>query len=535
MVEKDSVLVKNVSTTDIADARNQLWDILKPHIQYLEAEDREYVELAFTQMAIAHGEMQRKSGEYYIIHPVAATITLADIHLDKHTIAACLLHDVPEDTTVTFKDLAKEFSAETVMLIEGVTKFSTIKYKGEKRYAENLRKMFIAMSRDIRVVFIKLADRIHNLETLKHLRPDKQHRIALESLEIYAPIAERLGMSGIRGTIEDLAFPYVYPDEYKQLKQISSLEIIRRQKILERIIKQTRKILKEHDITIEGIDGRAKRYFSVYRKMIEKKRDIAQIYDLIALRVIASSVNDCYHILSLIQQNFETIDTHFKDYIAQPKINGYQSIHITAKFGATGDIFEFQIRTQDMNEFAEYGVATHWIYKQKGEGSILDFDPKQQKWISELVSLSKQRLFVKDEDYLRKVKINLYHDRIFVMTPKGDVVDLRNGSTALDFAFKVHEEVGRTAMMAKINNKPVTLGERLTNGDIIEIVTDRKQIPTWDWLSKVATPNAATKIRRILLLESAKNGDKVSVEKIIAHQKKTKKSRKLPKGKLPIV
>ena len=489
----DTVKQNSISSTDLETASSELWEILEPHIQYLIQPDRDLVYLAFTQMVLAHGEMRRKSGEFYIIHPVAATLKLTELKLDAATIAACLMHDVPEDTHVSLREIQKEFGPEIAFLIEGVTKFSNLKYKGEKRYAENLRKMFVAMSRDIRIIFIKFADRIHNLQTLEHVRPDKQYRIALESIEIYAPIAERLGMSKFRGIIEDLAFPYVHPEEYKALVVQSNVEITRRQAVTDRLVQITEELLKDAKIAYTDVGGRPKRYYSLYKK-IQAKGSLETIYDLVALRIITYTVDECYQILSLLHQHFKPQYDRVKDYISRPKENGYQSIHTTVKYEKTGDIFEFQIRTVAMHEFAEYGIAAHMSYKD----GVVDFDPMQYKWISELVQLSKKRLFVRDVDYVQRVKINLYNDRIFVMTPKGDVIDMRDGATALDFAFKVHEHVGRTASMAIINGTPVKLDARLQNADTIEIITNKNQRPTLDWLTKVFTANAGSKIRRSL-------------------------------------
>lgn len=485
-------LFKNIVQDDRELAATQLWDILKPKLNYLTPEDKTYVGLAFTQMVIAHADQRRKSGEYYFVHTVATCYILADIHLDKATLAAALLHDVPEDTAVTLKDLSKDFDSDVVNLVEGVTKFSTLKYRGEQRYAENLRKLFLAMSRDIRIVLIKLADRLHNLQTLEHLRPDKQYRIALESIEIYAPIAERLGISRVRARIEDLAFPYVYPDHYRQFITKSDIEIEKRENDLDRIIALVHKQLKQADVPYFIVKGRAKSYYSIYRKLITKERTLDQIYDLIAIRVVTYTVEQCYEILAIIHHLFEPIPNRIKDYIIQPKENGYQSIH-TAVTASDGSVFEVQIRTKEMDEYAEYGVATHWAYK---DGETPDFDPKKFKWINDVVSLGKRWNW--QADYVRRVKMNLYSQRIFVMTPKGDVVDLKAGATALDFAFKIHEKVGQKAVLAKINGRSAKMSEKLSNGDTIEIITRDSQQPTNDWLTKVTTTTAIKKIHSFL-------------------------------------
>jgi len=487
-------MTKKISKDNIDLASDQLWQKLKQGIDYLDKEDQKVVELAFTQMVLSHSEDRRKSGDYYITHPVEAALLLTKMKVRRDTLAACLLHDVPEDTTTTLKDLSKDFSSKIIFLIEGVAKFSILKYKGEKKYAESLRKMFVAMSKDIRVIFIKLADRIHNLQTLEYLPAKKRTRIALESLEIYAPIAERLGMNKFRGIIEDIAFKYVHPDEYKRLTNISKIDINRREKITKKVITETKVIIKKADIPFENIVGRAKKYYSIYKKLEKKDKTLEKIYDLVALRIVTYNVDYCYQALSLIHKHFEPIDGRIKDYILKPKPNGYRSIHTTVKDIKTGEVLEFQIRTKEMHNFAEYGVAAHWAYKE-GKNSP-DFKPGKFKWINELIDLGKKEL--KEEEYLKKVKLNLYTDRIFVMTPKGDVLDLEIGSTALDFAFKIHDEIGKTAMMAKINGEKAKLSDKLKNGDTIEIITKKHQYPTIDWLNKVVTSGAMKKIRKFI-------------------------------------
>lgn len=485
-----------ISKESLDTASHQLWQILEKNLQYLEQKDKDLVYLAFTQMVLAHANMRRKSGEFYIIHPVAATLKLCKLSLDVSTICACLMHDVPEDTKVSLADIQKEFGVEITKLIEGVTKFSSLKYKGEKRYAENLRKMFVAMSKDIRIIFIKLADRIHNLETLQFVPKNKQKRIALESLEIYAPIAERLGMNQFHGIIEDLAFPYIYENEYKNFISQSKVEITRRQAVTDRLIQVVTKLIDNSKIPYTQITGRPKRYYSLYKKVLQKG-GLENIYDLVALRIICKNEKDCYKILSLLHEHFTPLFDRVKDYISRPKENGYQSIHSTVKYEKTGDIFELQIRTEKMHDFAEFGVASHMSYKN-GEVKNTDFDPLQYKWINELVQLSKRRFFIRDQDYVEKVKINLYNDRIFIMTPKGDVIDMKDGSSALDFAFKVHEDIGKKASLAKINGVACKLETRLKNGDVVQIITNKNQKPSLDWLTKVFNLKSGNKIRKIL-------------------------------------
>ncbi len=492
----------DVSTTDLTQATEQLWKILAPAISYLSESDQEIIELAFYQMAEAHGEQRRKSGEFYIIHPVEACLTLADIKLDRDTLAATLMHDVPEDTEVSLRKLSKTFNREIIFLISGITKLSVIKYKGEDRYAENLRRMFVAMSKDLRVVFIKLADRLHNLRTLKNLPAEKAKRIALESLEIYAPIAERLGMGMFKDEIENICFPYVYPDEYKQLISLSTVEYQKREKQAGQIIKKTTKILDEEGIPYIALYGRAKKYYSLFKKMREKK-SLDKIYDLVALRVITESVEDCYNVLAALHNYFIPVEGRVKDYIDQPKENGYQSIHSTLIDPTSKIVFEFQIRTEAMHEYAEYGVAAHWSHKQKAKFEEFTFlNPDRLKWIKELVDLGKEKL--SEEEYLKYVKLDLFQDQIFVMTPKGDAISLPQGGTPLDFAYRIHQDIGRHATMAKVNGQPVKLSYELSNGDEVEIITDKKQKPNRDWLKIVKSVSTARAIRHDLRKQGIK-------------------------------
>lgn len=496
--------IHDISRDDLEIASKQLWDFLKPYLLYLNLADLEQVEIAFMQMVEAHQEQRRKSGEYYIIHPVSACITLADMKLDRDTLIAVLLHDVPEDTEVSLRQLEKIFSHEVIFLISGVTKLSSIKYQGEDRYAENLRRMFVAMSRDIRVIFIKLADRLHNLETLDALPLDKAHRIALESLEIYAPIAERLGMGKFQDRLENLSFPYAYPQEYKALVDEVKQEYNIRQNVLEHIQKNIEYIFEQENIDNIKIYGRAKKYYSLYKKL-DAGKTVNEVYDLIALRVITPDIATCYQVFSVIQSHFEPLENRVKDYIAKPKDNGYQSIHTTVRDKDTRTVFELQIRTKEMHEYCEYGVASHWSYKQKSDIDTHSFiDTDKFKWIQDLVNLGKEPL--SEEEYLQYVKLDLFQDQIFVMTPKGDAIRLLEGATALDFAFRIHQDIGRHASLAKVNGSPVKLSETLKNGDLVEIITDKKQKPHRDWLNMVKTPSAARTIRNNLRKQGVKLG-----------------------------
>ncbi len=496
--------MESISKDNLELAGQQLWGTLKPHLEYLSSTDLEQVEMAFIQMVEAHQDQRRKSGDFYIIHPVSACIILADMQLDRDTLIATLLHDVPEDTEVSLKQLSKIFSREVIFLISGVTKLSVIKYKGEDRYAENLRRMFVAMSCDIRVIFIKLADRLHNLETLNALPSEKAQRIALESLEIYAPIAERLGMGKLQEKLENLSFPYAYPNEYKVLVSQVKQAYTTRQEILEKIELNLENILQSENIQYSRLYGRAKKYYSLYQKLGAGKK-LEQVYDLIALRIITPDLATCYQVFAIIQSYFEPLSNRVKDYIASPKDNGYQSIHTTVRDKKTDTIFEVQIRTEDMHEYCEYGVASHWSYKQKSNLNKHSFiDTDRFKWIQDLVNLGKEPL--SEEEYLQHVKLDLFQDQIFVMTPKGDAIRLLQGSTALDFAFRIHQDIGKHAVLAKVNGSPVKLSEGLQNGDVVEIVTDKKQKPHRDWLNMVKTGSAARAIRNNLRKQGVKLG-----------------------------
>jgi GTP diphosphokinase / guanosine-3',5'-bis(diphosphate) 3'-diphosphatase len=492
--------MKEVSRDDLSLASEQLWDDLKIKITYLPNQDQKLIELAFTQMVIAHGTMRRKSGEFYIIHPVEACKILADLKMDTSTLVAALLHDVPEDTEVSLEDLSKDFSGEIIFLIEGVTKLGQVKYQGEERYAENLRKMFVAMSKDLRVILIKLADRLHNLRTLQYVKPEKQTRIALESLDIYAPIAERLGISILQTEIEDTAFQYIYPEVYKQFVDNSALEIEKRNLFMKRLVGKTENILNKENLNFIDIYGRTKKYYSLFKKLQEKDKTLDQVYDLVALRIIVDSIDDCYYTLSVLQRYFLVDNRRIKDYIARPKLNGYQSIHLTVTDEELQVTFEFQIRTKQMHEFAEYGVAAHFIYKnmrKSSSGSKPAFLPNENlKWIKELIDLGKEKM--SPEEYLQNVKLDLFQNRIFVMTPKKDAIDLPKGSTPLDFAFKIHAKIGETALMAKINGQIAKLSEELKNGDEIEIITDKRQKPNVGWLDWVKTRQARQHIKATL-------------------------------------
>lgn len=477
----------------------ELWEGLLPKLDYLDQSDIKLVKEAFDWMVLSHGDQRRKSGQFYIIHPVAACTTLADIGLDGCTLAATLLHDVPEDTAITLADLSKTFSSEILFLVEGVTKLSNIRYQGQEKFAENLRKMFVAVSKDLRVIFIKLADRLHNLQTLSHVKAEKQHRIALESLEIYAPIAERLGISLLQNAIEEAAFPYVYPDIYQSFTANARLEITTRQNQLSKILEKTENILTESgNIPNFKLSGRAKKHYSIFRKIIDREKNINDLMDLIAVRIIVENQQECYLVLSTLQQKFSTIENRYKDYIAFPKKNGYQSLHLNANIDKNY-IFEFQIRTKEMHQFAEYGIASHFIYKGEGRKNLKVEEylkGENLKWVKELIEIGRANL--NPVEYLTKVKLDLFDDRVFIMTPKNDVINLPIGASALDFAFEIHGDIGKKARMAVINGKSCKISTILQSGDNVQIQTQKNQKPSLDWLKWVITKHARGSIKQYL-------------------------------------
>ncbi len=458
--------------------------------------DLDMVKLAYEFAYNAHLGQKRRSGVDYILHPLATSQFLAELKMDLPTIIAGLLHDVPEDTSVTIEDIKKNFGKEVATLVAGITKLGALKYRGMERYAENLRRMFVAMSNDIRIILIKFADRINNLKTLEFLPPEKQIRIATESLEIYAPIADRLGIGKIKGELEDLSFKYVYPEEYKWIMEILPKKYKEKERYLEKAKKRVTQKLMDNNISIKNISihGRTKHLYSLYKKLIKApvNRDLSKIYDLIALRIIVPTVADCYSTLGILHNLYRPMPGRVKDYIAQPKPNGYQSLHTTV-FTENGEVVEFQIRDLEMHEEAEFGIAAHWNYKEN-KGSI---NKKNIKWIEELVKWQKQ--IQDNEQFLHEIKLDIFQNRIFVFTPKGDVIDLPEESTPIDFAYHVHSSIGNQCVGARVNDNLVSLESRLKSGDIIEIITDKnRKMPGMNWLESAKTTMAKNKIRSAL-------------------------------------
>lgn len=453
------------------------------------AADTDTVRLAYDFATKAHEGQFRKSGEPYVAHPLAAAHILADMRIDPVIITATLLHDVPEDTNVTIDEVEKNFGSEIASLVRGITKLGKLKYRGIERYIENLRKMFVAMAEDIRVMIIKFADRIHNLQTLDSLPPQKQYRVALESLEIYAPIANRLGMGEMKGELEDLSFKYVYPKEYERAKRIQEEKLAGKEQTFARMQEQAKKELQTAGIPIITIYGRNKRLYSFYKKLQKKQGELTRIYDLIAIRIIVPTVGDCYATLGILHKLWKPMKGRIKDYISQPKPNGYQSLH-TSVFNEDGDVVEFQIRTPEIHDEAEYGVAAHWHYDESGA----TLPRKELTWVKELAEIQKD-ILEKLSD-LEEIKVNFLQDRIFVFTPKGDVIDLPENATPIDFAYHIHSDIGNKCSGAIINDKMSSLDTPLKNGDVVEIIVDKnRKGPNQDWIDVVKTNTARNHIK----------------------------------------
>ncbi len=472
--------------------KEQKLNELKKRIQryYPDLEDWALVEKAYRYSLEAHSGQLRESGESYITHPIGVALILTELELDLVTIIAGLLHDVVEDTEISLEEIRQEFGDEVGALVDGVTKLSRLDFSSkEEQQAETLRKMFIAMARDIRVVLIKLADRTHNLRTLRYLNTHKQKEIARETLEIYAPLAHRLGIYMIKWELEDLAFRYLQPEEYFQLVEKLDKKRREREKFINRIIWILQDYLSEANIEAE-IQGRPKHLYSIYNKMKSQGKDINEIYDLTAVRIIVDSVKDCYHTLGIVHTIWKPIPGRFKDFIAMPKPNMYQSLHTTV-FAAENELAEIQIRTWDMHRTAEYGIAAHWRYKEKTRDSD-EIDDKLT-WLRQLMEW--QGDYRDARDFIKDLKGDLFTDEVFVFTPKGDVIDLPAGSVTLDFAYKIHTDIGNHCTGARVNGRLVPLDYQLKTGDMVEVVTSKQGSPSRDWLKLVKTSHAKNKIR----------------------------------------
>ena len=455
--------------------------------------DIEKIKKAYAYAEKAHRGQVRISGDPYIMHPLNVAYILTGLHLDDETICAALLHDVVEDTHATLEEMEAEFGKNIMELIDGVTKLGRIEYMSKEDVKlENYRKMFLAMAKDIRVIMIKLADRLHNMRTLKYMREDKRHRIAKETIEVYAPLANRLGISNIKVELEDLCLRYLEPEAYYALVEEVKHKRKERQEFIRESIQQIREKLEAAGIEAD-IKGRAKHFYSIYRKMKRDNKSVSEIYDLSAVRVLVPSVKDCYGVLGVIHAMWKPIPGRFKDYIAMPKSNGYQSLHTTVM--THGYPLEIQIRTHSMHQVSEFGVAAHWKYKEAGRSiNAADENDQKMSWLRQMVSLQKE--YDDPKEFFEALKLDVFSDEVFVFTPRGDVIDLPKGSNPIDFAYHIHTEIGHHCVGAKVNGKIVPLEYKLKNGDIVSIVTNKASNgPSPDWLNTVASSATRSKIR----------------------------------------
>lgn len=475
--------------------------------KYHPSTDISLIRKAYQVASEAHQGQVRKSGEPYIIHPLYVAIILADLELDKETIVAGLLHDVVEDTIMTDAEIGEQFGEDVALLVDGVTKLDKLNFHGEhgyqdrdteklERQAENLRKMFLAMAKDIRVILIKLADRLHNMRTLQHMRPEKQQEIARETLDIYSPIAQRLGISKIKVELDDLSLKYLEPEAYYDLVDKIAIRKSERERYIQAIVDEVSVHIKNAGIKAQ-IDGRIKHFFSIYKKMKNQNKSIDQIYDLFAVRIIVDTVQDCYAALGVIHEMYKPIPGRFKDYIAMPKANMYQSLHTTL-IGASGQPFEIQIRTYEMHKAAEYGIAAHWKYKEASDGKKVEAQEEEKLvWLRQILEWQQDLSDNKEFLNLLKDDLNLFSDNVYCFTPTGDVKSLPAGSTPIDFAYSVHSAVGNKMIGARVNGKLVNIDYEIRNGDRVEIMTSQNSKgPSRDWLNVVKSTQAKNKINQ---------------------------------------
>ena len=474
-------------------------ELINSVLKYHPSTDISMIEKAYKVASEAHEGQKRKSGEPYIIHPLCVAIILADLELDKETIVAGLLHDAVEDTWMTYEEVEKEFGSEVALLVDGVTKLGQLSYSADKVevQAENLRKMFLAMAKDIRVILIKLADRLHNMRTLQYMRPEKQQEKARETMDIYAPIAMRLGISKIKVELDDLSLKYLKPDVYYDLVHKVALRKSEREQFVGAIVKEVKKHMDDANIKAQ-VDGRVKHFFSIYKKMVNQDKTIDQIYDLFAVRILVDTVKDCYAALGVIHEMYKPIPGRFKDYIAMPKPNMYQSLNTTL-IGPNGQPFEIQIRTYEMHRTAEYGIAAHWKYKESSDGKAPVGKSEEEKlnWLRQILEWQRDMSDNKEFMSLLKNDLDLFADSVYCFTPQGDVKTLPSGSTPVDFAYSVHSAVGNKMVGARVNGKLVPIEYEIKNGDRIEIITSQNsQGPSRDWLKLVKSTQAKNKINQ---------------------------------------
>ena len=474
-------------------------DLITRVRRYHPSDDISLIERAYKVANDAHKDQARKSGEPYIIHPLCVAIILADLEMDKETIAAGLLHDVVEDTIMTTDQIRAEFGDDVALLVDGVTKLGQLQYQGDKLdlQAENMRKMFLAMAKDIRVIIIKLADRLHNMRTLKHMTPEKQQEKSRETMDIYAPIAQRLGIMKVKVELDDLSLKYLQPDVYYDLVDKIAVRKVERERYVQNIVDEVSAHIERAGIKAK-IDGRVKHFFSIYKKMKNQNKTIDQIYDLFAVRIIVDTVKDCYAALGVIHEMYKPIPGRFKDYIAMPKANMYQSLHTTL-IGSSGQPFEIQIRTYEMHKTAEYGIAAHWKYKEASDGKKINTGAEEEKlsWLRQILEWQRDMSDNREFMNLLKSDLDLFSDSVYCFTPTGDVKNLPAGSTPIDFAYSIHSAVGNKMIGARVNGKLVTIDYVINNGDRVEILTSQNSKgPSRDWLNVVKSTQARNKINQ---------------------------------------
>ena len=499
-IENHGVIPKEEEHATPEELYSRLIDKIKRY--HPSAGDLSAIDKAYNFAKKSHGDQKRKSGEPYIIHPIHTALILADLELDKESIMAGLLHDVMEDTKVTREQMISKFGEEVTDLVDGVTKLTKLDYDADKveKQAENLRKMFLAMAKDIRVILIKLADRLHNMRTLQYMTPEKQKEKSKETMEIYAPIADRLGISKIKIELDDLALRYLEPEKYKDLVDGVHLRLEHREEFMSQLIAEVAGYIEKAGIKAT-IDGRVKHYFSIYKKMVNQHKTLDQIYDVFAIRIIVDTVMECYGALGVIHEKYTPVPGRFKDYIAMPKQNMYQSLHTTL-IGPNGQPFEIQIRTMEMHKTAEYGIAAHWKYKENitGEG---DNEEQKISWLRQI--LEWQRDLSDNHEFLNLLKddLNMFSENVYCFTPNGDLKSLPNGSTPIDFAYSIHSAVGNKMVGARVNGKMVNIDYKIQNGDQVEVVTSNNSNgPSMDWLKIVKSTQAKNKINQWFKLQN---------------------------------